>query len=332
MSFFLDKARDGIDMNIVAYLFPTSCYRSDSCPHGLGGYSNDGRGWRWYLPPELRFRASNNLLEHLAAVITPWIDLIQGRLKKGDCILSMTDSTTSEGWARKTNFSELGSDPIEATVRIEVARQHAMNLLTAGVKDYSQWFPGSENQVADSLSRDDDRSDDDLINIFRNFCPEQVPDHFKIAPLPNEIVSWVTSLLQKLPQKQQLHEQHSRTKLGRGGDGPIGATKSGSGTNPSLTPSHQTKELDYSGASRRPSAKDVFHQSLMGPWLRAQSEIPSHTWHRPSGRTIDQTPPKMKTDSLVDFYQGFIDLSKTKTQKENNKRLSQQSYSENSPR
>jgi hypothetical protein len=47
MLFFLNKARDGIDMNIVAYLLPTSSYRSDSCPYGLGGYSNDGWAWRW---------------------------------------------------------------------------------------------------------------------------------------------------------------------------------------------------------------------------------------------------------------------------------------------
>ena len=30
--------------------------------------------------------------------------------------LSMTESSTSEGWARKTNFKEDGEDPIQATV------------------------------------------------------------------------------------------------------------------------------------------------------------------------------------------------------------------------
>ena len=123
MTFFLEKAHGGIDMNIVSYLLPTSCYHSDSCPNGLGGYSQEGWAWRWYLPTNLLFRTSNNLLEHMAAIITPWIDLIHGRLKEGDCILSMTDSTTSEGWARKTNFSECGEEPIEATIRIEVARK-----------------------------------------------------------------------------------------------------------------------------------------------------------------------------------------------------------------
>jgi hypothetical protein len=32
----------------------------------------------------------------------------------------MTDSTTSEGWLRKSNFIEDGEDPIQATIRIEV--------------------------------------------------------------------------------------------------------------------------------------------------------------------------------------------------------------------
>ena len=152
MKFFLMKAHNGIDMNLIAYLLPNICYRSDACPHGLGGYSNEGWAWRWYLPEDLLFRASNNLLEHLASIITPWVDILNGRLKKGDCSLSMTDSTTSEGWSRNTNFSETGEDPIEASIRIEVARKHAINFLEAGIKDYSQWFPGVENQVAYALS------------------------------------------------------------------------------------------------------------------------------------------------------------------------------------
>ena len=73
----------------------------------------------------LQFCVSNNLLKHLAPIIMPWIDIIAGRLKKDDCALSMTDSTTSEGWLRKSNFIEDGEDPIQATIRIEVARLHA---------------------------------------------------------------------------------------------------------------------------------------------------------------------------------------------------------------
>jgi hypothetical protein len=67
------------------------------------------------IQPQRKFHTSNNLLEHLAAIIMPWIDIIAGRLKKGNCALSMTDSTTSEGWLRKSNFIKDGEDPIQAT-------------------------------------------------------------------------------------------------------------------------------------------------------------------------------------------------------------------------
>jgi len=93
---FLKIAKDGISLNSIVFLRPTHIYRSDSCPAGLGGYSNKGWVWRWYLPKNLFFRASNNLLEHLAAIISPWVDILAGRLKNQDCVLSMTDSTTAE--------------------------------------------------------------------------------------------------------------------------------------------------------------------------------------------------------------------------------------------
>lgn len=88
---FLDVAHEGISMNNLVFRLPNRVYRSDSCPHGLGGYSDQGWAWRFYLPPELRFRASNNLLEHISSIITPWIDMLAGRIQPEDCLLSMTD-------------------------------------------------------------------------------------------------------------------------------------------------------------------------------------------------------------------------------------------------
>jgi len=81
---FLHKAREGIDMNLISFRRPTHIYRSDSCPFGLGGYSSDGFAWRYEIPPELRFRASNNLLESIASIISLWIDMIAGRLTSRD--------------------------------------------------------------------------------------------------------------------------------------------------------------------------------------------------------------------------------------------------------
>ncbi len=131
----------------------------------------------------------------------------------------MTNSTTSEGWLHKTNFSKLKEDPIQATVRLEVARMHATHYITHSIKEYSQGFPGEANFVADSLSPDDNRMDSKLTNLFCMHCLSQIPELFLIQPLPNKITSWLTALLLRLPMKLQLQEKHTRTKIGRGHDG-----------------------------------------------------------------------------------------------------------------
>jgi hypothetical protein len=165
MKDFLRWGNKGISMNQITYPKPTHVNHGDSCPAGLGGYSHKGFAWRYYLPPHLLSLASNNLLEHMASVISPWIDIIAGRLKEGDCSLSMMDSTTSEGWTRKTNFKE-DEHGIQATIRIEVACSHAFCFMTHRICKYSQWFPGIMNQVADALSQDMDRTDKELTQIL----------------------------------------------------------------------------------------------------------------------------------------------------------------------
>ena len=75
------------------------------------------------------------------------------------------------------------------------------------------------NDISDALSRDNNRSDDELINIFCSFTPSQIPDHFEIVSLPSKISSWLISLLQRQPVKEQLLERHTRTKIGRGQGG-----------------------------------------------------------------------------------------------------------------
>ncbi len=81
----------------------------------MGRYSNKGFTWHLSLDNNLKFCASNNLLEHLAGIISPWVNILAGCLKPGDCSLSMTDSTTLEGWTQKTNFKE-DVHEIQATI------------------------------------------------------------------------------------------------------------------------------------------------------------------------------------------------------------------------
>jgi hypothetical protein len=71
MQSILDKAKKGIDMNLLVFRSPDRIYYLNSCPAGLSGYSNQGFAWQFAIPDDLLFRASNNLLEFPAAVITP---------------------------------------------------------------------------------------------------------------------------------------------------------------------------------------------------------------------------------------------------------------------
>jgi len=319
---FLDKAHVGIDMNLISYRRPTHIYRSDSCPFGLGGYSDEGFAWRFELPPNLRFRASNNLLEFMASIISPWIDIIAKRLSKSDCALSMTDSTTSAGWIRKTNFKEDGLDPIEATTRIEIARHHALLFIDNDIKEYSQWFEGKKNQVADALSREFERTDTELTDILRSLFPSQLPQHFEIVPLPNEISSWLTSSLQKLPVKEQLREVHTRAKLDPGVVTNCISNRSDLDMMSSSTHLQDPKETGSCARLPWLCGKQDFQDRLMTDWLKEQSEIPSRMFARPSGRTEDLTQPKTTIGNLASFYNDYFEHSETKTQTRDSRKRS----------
>jgi len=327
---FLKMANDGIRMNSITFRKPTHVYRSDSCPHGLGGYSHEGWAWRWYLPENLLFRASNNLLEHLASFISPWVDILAGRLNREDCVLSMTDSTTAEGWLRKSNFTELGEDPIQASVRIKAARKQATLFMSLGLKSYSQWFEGKRNQVSDALSRDNDRSDEDLTLIIKSSCPTQVPSHFEIQQLPSEIISWLTALLLKLPVKEQLREVHTKSKLGHGAAGKNTCNPSDSKTTTTSRTSHESNGTPSLEHLPWLSGKRGFRENLIDDWLRTQSEVPSSIYRRPLENMGTQIQPSTRTAYLHGFYNESLGHSKTKTLQKTTKQPSQSQSSQKS--
>jgi hypothetical protein len=278
---FLKIANDGISLNSIAFRRPTPIYRSDSCLAGLGGYSDRCWAWRWYLPKNLLFHALNNLLEHLAAVISPWVDILAGHLKNQDCVLSMTDSMTAEGWLKKSNFSKLGESPIQASVRIEAAQKQVTLFLSLGIKCYSQWFKGERKQVSDALSCDNDRSNEELTSVSKSFCPSQVPSHFKILQLPKEIISWLTVLLLKLPMSAQLSEVNMRSKIGCGASGKNTYFQLESKTISSSKISPENTDTSSSAHLPWLSGKRGFQEHLMNDWLQAQSRIPCSMYAQP---------------------------------------------------
>jgi hypothetical protein len=332
------KANTGIDLNLLTYRMPTYVHRGDSCPIGMGGYNHWGFAWRFYIPLDLQNRATNNLLEHLAAIIGVWIDILAGRLRPGDCCLSQTDSTTTAGWLKKSNFnSDPELDPtapdhnIQAAVREEVCRKHATLLLESELCEFANWIPGEANPVSDSFSRDDNVPDSDLTKLLCEKYPKQVPADLKIVPLPKEISSWLTSALRKLPVRTQSQERHTRTTIGRGYDGALGLSQSASLTTTSSTTSPDHKESDSSAALPQLSDKEGFLRVLMRPWLQEQSKMPLAHWYRPSGTMIESILQETRTEKLVDFYNSKKEHTQTKTHLQSNKRPCPAASSRNSP-
>ncbi len=168
--------------------------------------------------------------------------------------------------------------------------------------------------------QDFDRSDVALTQILHDTCPSQLPQRFQIALLPNEISSWLTSLLQKLPVKEQLREAHMRTMLGCGTISPDTSSPLELATTSSLTPSQDPNKTRSSEPLPWLSGRGNFWDNLMTPWLWAQSKIPSRKYARRSGRTANPTQPRTMTSNLASFYTNSSEPSKTLTQKKSSKK------------
>ncbi len=171
--------------------------------------------------------------------------------------------------------------------------------MTANIREYSQWFPGSKNQVANMLSHNWDRTNNDLTHIFFTHLPSQVPNSFKIVPLPNEISSYVTLLLLRLPVQPRCNEEHKTTTLGHGSTGGNTVSPQGLEMTTSLNGSPNANSPTSSVLLPWLCTKGNFCNHLMLPWLVRQSAVPSITWQRPSGVTGTQTHPTTNTVPLT---------------------------------
>ena len=199
-------------------------------------------------------------LEFLAAVIGPWINHIEGNLPTLSCVLSGTDSTTAEGWLRKSNFVSHGEKDADVAVKLATARKLADMLIETNNNTmlHSQWFQGKRNPEADSLSRDTDLSDADLTKLPLSSPECQLPSNFRIAPPPNEITSWIVSQARTLPVRKQLQRPLPRSTLSRGAAGLSSCSSSGPGTTSSSTRHHPETEQSFSAPLPTPSDRPAF--------------------------------------------------------------------------
>ena len=206
--------------------------------------------------------------------------------------------------------------------KLRISREHALRMLNNNCKDYSQWFPGEDNDLADSLSRDFHLTDDQLSSLYFNSIPSQTPSNLKISPLPKEISSFLYSILQTLPGETQQREKHKRSSLALGVAGLNSNKNLTWQRTPSSIPSPKDRRLSYSQHSPNKSETENLIKFLETPWLARQSKPPWTTYQRPSETTTKRTPGRTSTESLADFYRNSTRATKTWTHQRNIKKRS----------
>jgi hypothetical protein len=188
---------------------------------------------------------------------------------------------------------------------------------------YRQWFPGHNNVVADSLSRDGFYlTPHSHETILKTLIPEQLPQNFKIVPLPKKICSFVTSTLRRLPVKQQ------RLKAQK----PSDLVLSNAGAVSSLASESHQHIWSLSQDSRKTSSCLHLHKQYEKPpslkeikdiWWKAQSMPPCHMWLRPSGQTTGQTPDWTSTERYALSSKNSTERTETRMDQSKSKRLYQ---------
>ena len=151
---FIDKVNKGVSMNLLTFRKPNIAYICDASEYNIGSFSSYGRAWSYIILAELRNRSHINILEYLAQIVSIWIDIIEGRTNKQDCILTMGDNTGALGWLRRSYFRQKDESENSWDVKQQQGRHLANLTLAADITHYKQWLKGEDNQAADSLSRD----------------------------------------------------------------------------------------------------------------------------------------------------------------------------------
>ena len=294
----LRRAASGISLNLLSMREPTHHYRGDACDFGLGGLSRRGRAWRYQLPLELVGRASINLLEFLASVIGPWIDALEGNLPPLSCCLCEGDNVAAMRWLTHGQFAKE-----EHPAHHQVAKKIASVMMDSNSTLHPQYFPGVSNIVSDCLSRDFDCSDKLLTKFLFHFHPDQMPRDFNIAPLPNEIICWLTSVLRLLPGKMPSSRERIRSTTLHGivGHNSVQQWDWDMTFSSTACPS-TTGSTSCSPLPTQSTAVDSAVHTWLDPFRAAVSKRPSRTFQRPSAFITAPTQPWTNLESLRSFY------------------------------
>ena len=309
----LKRANRGIPINLIVTRQPNRVCWSDSCPYGMGGYNLSGRAWRLRIPEDSPLRGHlgiNNLLEFLAMAINVWVQCLDPAIGDHDCILAIGDSTSAIGWIHKA--ASLNPDQGDHAAHLMVSRKIAELVIRHECCLATQHIKGELNVVADLLSyageiqrgggnhpiARDNPPNDILTNRFLSKFPAQVPASFAISQLPNEILCWVTLVLQTATSSM-IAAKRDETRRKRTGPGEDGSGTSGSPAfklTPSslcyLASSESFVSKHSSNATETPSGKPTgtLQETVHNRWWLALSAKPQVSWLRRSGQISSQVP------------------------------------------
>ena len=319
---FLDRAREGISINILTVRTPTRMAWSDSCPFGLGGYSLRGWAWRIRVPCDCPFYGDdtvNNVLEFLGMGISVLMLLKEAADDREDhpCILALGDNTSAVSWIFRSGRIANTSRYYPAVKFI--ARTIASRALEAGAQICSQHLAGVTNTVADLLSFEGDcrgttnpitvdcPPDDVLTERVHKFYSQVVPSGFQIRPLPDDIESFALSAMQLTASSWTRKAKRPSKKVTGLGDGGNASSESGEwlATPFSIRLPATRSDCSWQEASCPTIApltsihKERLLQSVRSPWYQRLFETPLAVWHRRSGNVEGPAPSTSRTESMV---------------------------------
>jgi hypothetical protein len=175
----------------------------------------------------------------------------------------------------------------------------------------SQHIKGDENVIADLLSFTsqeraggknhpiayDDPSDDELTSRFHLHFASQIPQGFKIAPLPNELLSWVSQILQTAALSLTPNKKEAMKTATESGDaGNTFAPKQVEEVTPSsllFQTTSVTSTSDPFSPATVPAdgpSKESFLECVRNQWSQALCAKPQATWLRRFGQICTQAP------------------------------------------
>ncbi len=242
---------------------------------------------------------------------------------------------SSMGWLRRSNFKESVEETGELesneewAIKQEIARKAADIILEKEACLYSQWFAGAQNVAMDSTSRDGlYLSPEAHIAMLKFYTPKQTPANLVLRPLPNEIVSWIGSLLQRMPVQTQRLVKPKPSELLLGVAGMTSSSESAFIKAFSST--------DFPHSAKISSSRHLLKQCESQPsvaeikelWYNRPSKPPSHMWLRPSGQATGQTPDWTSMVRLVSSSKSSGEDTRTPTGTERSRKRFRRQSSE----